>query len=278
MTIKFRLATHIVFVTSVLGFSGCDGGAAPEEYGSIQSALEQCVLQAPAITEVREESPGAVAAGISKIYHVTVRNSNSAGCAPATLTFTPDSFMFFSTVVQPSTISGVSSGSTASFRAVVTSDASLPEGVTNIGFTIISTGPVGGATTVRGSLRYEIDFDNPVGCNRQVPQVEVSPSSPPPVAGGTPVLYHVTVRNVDNRECGPDTFSLSMSFTRFIFPTFGPPLSIGANGSGVIDVTITSAAGGVLPGVHDIGLLVTGERHTLSGGLAGSGNLRYTTL
>jgi hypothetical protein len=92
------------------------------------------------------------------------------------------------------------------------------------------------------------------------------------------VLYHVTVRNVDNRECGPDTFSLSMSFTRFIFPTFGPPLSIGANGSGVIDVTITSAAGGVLPGVHDIGLLVTGERHTLSGGLAGSGNLRYTTL
>jgi len=33
-----------------------------------------------------------------------------------------------------------------------------------------------------------------------------------------------------------------------------------------------------LPGVHDIGLLVTGERHTLSGGLAGSGNLRYTTL
>ena len=79
MTIKFRLATHIVFVTSVLGFSGCDGGAAPEEYGSIQSALEQCVLQAPVITEVREESPGAVAAGISKIYHVTVRNSNSAG-------------------------------------------------------------------------------------------------------------------------------------------------------------------------------------------------------
>ncbi|HEX6765649.1 MAG TPA: hypothetical protein VF103_09235, partial [Polyangiaceae bacterium] len=182
MITKGKFGALVTFVLALFALAACsaDVDDTGEEYGSVRLAAEVCTLGVPVITEVREENPGPVAPGITKIYHVQVRNANSVACAPATITFVPDSFMFFGIVVEPWTISGVASGTTANFRVAVTSDPSLPEGVTDIGFTIIVNNPTTGATTARGSLRYEINLTNPVGCNRQIPQVEVQIVSPTP--------------------------------------------------------------------------------------------------
>jgi hypothetical protein len=277
MTMKIKMAALLTFVVALLGFTGCGGGAdgVDEDYGALQSAQEVCTLAAPVVTEVREENPGPVAAGVTKIYHVQVRNANSTGCAPASLTFIPDSFMFFSIVAQPSTIGGVASGTVANFRVAVTSDQSLPEGVTDIGFTLVANNPTGGATSARGSLRYEIDFDNPVGCNRQLPQVEIATVSPTPVPRGGTINYRVTVRNVDNRECGPDTFSLGFDFIRFFTITVTPStITIPAGGSGTFEVSASSLAEFIGPGVRELGFNVFGQRH-VNAGLIPRAFLRY---
>ena len=95
MTMKAKLAVLATCVFALLGLTGCSGGVDgtdgfEEEYGSVENAQVVCTLAAPVVTEVREENPGPVAAGVTKIYHVQVRNANSTGCAPATLTFIPD--------------------------------------------------------------------------------------------------------------------------------------------------------------------------------------------
>jgi hypothetical protein len=260
-----------------LGFTACGGGveSVDEDYRSQQSALEVCTLASPVVTEVREETLGPVAAGMTKIYHVQVRNANSTACAPATLTFVPDSFMFFSIVPQPQTIAGVASGTTANFRVAVTSDPSLPEGVTDIGFTIVANNPSGGATTTRGSLRYEIDFDNPVGCNRQLPQAEVQIVSPTPVARGGTINYRVTLRNVDNRECGPDSFAIGFDFARFFALGVNPTsMTINAGSSASFAVTVSSDPTFIGPGVYQLGFNVFGQRH-VNAGLVTHGFLRY---
>jgi hypothetical protein len=280
MTMKAKLAVLATCVFALLGLTGCSGGVDgtdgfEEEYGSVENAQVVCTLAAPVVTEVREENPGPVAAGVTKIYHVQVRNANSTGCAPATLTFIPDSFMFFSIQVQPQTIAGVSSGSTASFRVAVTSDQSLPEGVTDIGFTVVANNPTGGATSVRGSLRYEIDFDNPTGCNRQLPQIEIAIVSPTPVPRGGTINYNVTVRNVDNRECGPDTFSLGFDFARFFSIGVTPTqITIPAGSSATFAVTVSSEPTFIGPGVHQLPFNVFGQRH-VNAGLIARGSLRY---
>lgn len=272
MTMRARLAGLGGFL-ALLGLSGC-GGAVEEDYGSLQSPVQACTLAAPAINEVRAENPGPVAAGITKIYHVQVRNSNSAGCAPASLTFIPDSFTFFGIAAQPQTISGVASGTAANFRVAVTSDPSLPEGATDIGFTLVANSATG-ATSARGSLRYEIDFDNPIGCNRQAPQVQVQTVSAPIVPRGGTINYRVTVRNVDNRECGPDIFSVGFDLARsFALGVTPNTIAIPPSGSATFDVTASSQPIFIGPGVYQLGFNVYGDRR-VSAGLIGHGSLRY---
>jgi hypothetical protein len=266
---RFRNSVSVLaLVSCVAGLAGCSGVGADESFESVSRSVESCVLGNPQIVEIREELPGPVAAGVTKIYHVTVRNMNSAACGPSTVSFTPDAFMFFSIVPQPSSIGGVAPGATASFRVEVTSDPSVAEGVYNLGFTLISN--PGGST--RGSLTYEVDFDNPTGCNRQAPQFSVSPASPAPVPAGTAITYQVTIRNVDNRECGPDTFTLIFDFFRFFSIVSSGPVTIPAGGSGVVTVTVTSDPNMVGPGIRDIGFVVFGQRH---GSLQNRGFLRY---
>jgi hypothetical protein len=275
MTNKGKLGTLGTSFVALLGFTACGGGidGVDEEYDSVQSAATVCTLAAPVITEVREENPGPVAAGITKIYHVQARNANSTSCAPASLTFIPDSFMFFSIAVQPQTIGGVASGTVANFRVAVTSDQSLPEGVTNIGFTLVSNNPAGGATTARGSLRYEIDFDNPVGCNRQTPQVQVTTLPPTFVPRGGTINYRVTVRNVDNRECGPDTFAIGFDFARnFALGVSPTSATIPPSGGFTFDVTASSDPIFIGPGVYNLGFNAFSDHHP---GQVGHGTLRY---
>jgi hypothetical protein len=265
---RFRNSLSVLALASLFGgLVGCGTGDA-EELESVSRAVESCVVSSPQIVEIREERPGPVAAGITKVYHVTVRNTNSGACGPSTISFVPDAFMFFNIVAQPSSVGGVAPGATASFRVEVTSDASVAEGVYNLGFTVVSN--PGGST--RGSLTYEVDFDNPTGCNRQAPQFSVSPASPAPVPAGTTITYQVTIRNVDNRECGPDTFTLIVDFFRFFSISTSGPVTIPAGGSGVITVTVTSDPNMVGPGIRDIGFVVFGQRH---GGLTNRGFLRY---
>jgi hypothetical protein len=224
-----------VLAMSSLQLLACGGPHDEDDLVQVRSAVEACVFGAPVITEIREETPGPVAPGISKIYFVTVRNGNSAGCGPSTLTFVADSFQFFSVVAQPSSVGGVAAGATTTFRVTVTSDPSVPEGTTNIGFTVVAN-PGGGS--VRGALVYTVSLTNPVGCNRQPPAVSVDSfekSAPPQ----TPVVFHVTVRNVDNRECGADTFSLSPFSLHFVSVTANGPFVIAPQGSAVFDLTIT---------------------------------------
>jgi hypothetical protein len=277
MIMKGKLGALATFVLALFTLVACSSGVdeTGEEVGSVRLGQEVCTLAPPVITEVREENPGPVAAGITKIYHVQVRNANSTACAPATLTFVPDNFMFFGIDVQPRTIAGVASGTVANFRVAVTSDPSLPEGVTNIGFTIVVNNPTGGATTARGSLRYEIDFDNPVGCNRQIPQAEVAIVSPTPVPLGGTINYRVTVRNVDNRECGPDTFFIGTQNPRFFSIATTPlQLTIPAGSSGTFNTSVTSQAGCPIgPGVQNLVIFIFGQRH--QGNLVGQGTLRF---
>ena len=277
MKMKAKLAALAAFVVALLAFTACGGAVegVDEDYGSTESAQVVCTLAPPVVTEVREENPGPVAAGVTKIYHVQVRNANSTGCAPASLTFIPDSFMFFSIAVQPQTIGGVGSGSVANFRVAVTSNDTLPEGVTEVGFTVVANNPTGGATNVRGSLRYEIDFDNPVGCNRQLPQIEVQTVSPTPVPRGGTINYRVTVRNVDNRECGPDSFAIGFDFARFFALGVTPTsITIPAGSSATFAVTASSDPIFIGPGVFQLPFRVFGQRH-VNAGLIASGFLRY---
>lgn len=266
---RFRNSFSVLALVSWLGsLAGCGVVETEEPLQSMSGALESCVLRNPEIVEIREERPGPVAAGVTKVYHVTIRNTNSGPCGPSTVSFTPDAFMFFSIVAQPSSIGGVAPGATASFRVEARSDPSVAEGVYNLGFTAVSN--PGGNT--RGSLTYEVDFDNPTGCNRQAPQFSVSPASPAPVPAGTTVTYQVTIRNVDNPECGPDTFVLILDFVRFFSISTSGSVTVPAGGSGVVTVTVTSDPSMVGPGIRDIGFVVFGQRH---GSLQNRGFLRY---
>src|SRR3982751_6033510 len=114
----------VAMVASSFALGAC-GTEADDPIITTRSAVGTCVFGAPVIVETREETPGPVAPGISKVYFVTARNTNSAACGPAQLFFTPDSFMFFRTEVQPTSVSGVGSGATAQFRLVVTSAPSV---------------------------------------------------------------------------------------------------------------------------------------------------------
>jgi hypothetical protein len=253
-----------------LGLPACGDGTAGQEVGSIQSALDQCVFGAPVVTETREETPGAVAPGISKIYFVTVRNGNSAGCGPATASFVADSFQFFSVVAQPSSIGGIASGATATFRVTVTSDPSVAVGTYNIGFTVVSNP---GGSSVRGSLTYQVTLDNPTGCNRQRVAISIDNPAPPPVPPQTAVVYHITARNVDNRECGPDLIFLSAASFHFVSISSNGPFTIAPQRSAVFDLTI-QASDLFGPGsVIDENFVVAGQQH--GGNLASTGTVRY---
>jgi len=154
MSMKIRIPAIIAFVVGTSTFGGCgnENSSIDDDITVVRGALEPCVPGTPVIVETREETPGPVAPGISKVYFVVVRNTDSATCGPASVTFTPDSFHFFSTVVQPSTVGGVGPGSTVQFRLVVTSDPSVGATTTVIGFTIIKNSSA--TATTRGSVTY----------------------------------------------------------------------------------------------------------------------------
>lgn len=260
---KLSIATLVAPVLFACGEAGMD-----EHYDTTQDLLEQCVTASPVITEIREELAGPVAPGVSKTYFVVVRNASSAACAPATLSFIPDAFQFFGASAQPSSIQGVAPGATATFRVQVTSDPSVQEGVYDIGFTVV--GQPGG-TSVRGSLPYEVDLDNPTGCNRQPPQISVTPSSPAAVPAGTVQNYTVTLRNIDNPQCGSEVFSvIPDSFRLFSLSTSGP-VTIPAGGSATVTLSASSASQ-VTAGTYALGFTVVGNRH---GSLTSRGSVSY---
>jgi len=232
-----KVSMVVAVVIASLGLGGaCGTGETDDVTTTVQGAVGTCVFGAPVIVETREETPGPVAPGISKIYFVTARNTNSAACAPAQLFFTPDAFHLFRTEVQPASVSGVGPGSTAQFRLVVTSDPSVAEGTTSIGFTITATG--GGS--VRGAVNYTVSLDNPTGCNRQRVALSFN-ANPPAVPPQTAVTYKVTARNVDNVQCGPDTFFLSPFALHFVTVTANGPFVIPPQGSATFDLTIQAS-------------------------------------
>jgi hypothetical protein len=201
----------LAVVAASLGLAACGTGETDDAITTLQSAVDTCVFGAPVIVEAREETPGQ-------------------------LFFTPDAFMFFRTQVQPTSVSGVASGATAQFRFVVTSDPSVPEGSTSIGFTVIATG----GNFVRGAVTYTVSLDNPTGCNRQRVALSFN-ANPPAVPPQTAVVYKVTARNVDNRECGQDTFFLSPFSLHFVSVTTNGPFVIPPQGSATFDLTIQAS-------------------------------------
>ena len=74
-----KVSMAVAVVVSSLGLGGaCGTGETDDVTTTVQAAVETCVFGAPVIVETREETPGPVAPGISKVYFVTVRNTNSA--------------------------------------------------------------------------------------------------------------------------------------------------------------------------------------------------------
>ena len=243
MSRKLFAPAIVAFITAALGLGACgnDNSGGGDDVAVVRSALDPCVPGTPVIVETREETPGPVAPGISKVYFIVVRNTDSATCGPASVTFTPDSFHFFSTVVQPNTAGGVGPGATVQFRLTVTSDPSVGAATTVIGFTIIKNSSA--TATTRGSVNYVTTFDNPTGCNRQRLAIAVDNRDPPPVPQGTVVTYKVTVRNVDNRECGLDTFTLTPAPpSRFENVTTDGPFGIFPQGSATFTLTVQAVA------------------------------------
>jgi hypothetical protein len=268
MISKFTFMRAALLVSAMV-VAACSGEGAGEKVTSSENALETCTFQTPVITEIRAEQPGAVAPGVRKIYHVTVRSTNSAACGPVTFTFVPDSFHFFTISAQPSSVAGVGADGSASFRVEVTSDPSVAVGVYDLGFTIVGTP---GGESVRGSLTYEVTLDNPTGCSRQAPQLSVTPASPAPVPAGTAQTYQVSVRNLDNPECGTDTFSLIPdSFHLFSLVSNGP-FPIASQGSALFTVTANSDAS-VTTGTFALGFTVVGSHH---GSLTNRGAVQYS--
>ena len=262
---RFPIVAPLLFLS--FAAAGCGDAQVGEDVSRQRSALQECALGDPEVVEVRQENAGAVAPGTSKIYFVTVRNTSSQSCAPATVSFVPDAFMFFSASAQPNSVGGVSSGATAQFRVEVDSDPSVEEGLYDIGFTIVSS--PGGSTT--GALEYEVDLSDPFQCNRQRPQFSVQPSTAQPVPPGTPQTYRVNVRNIDSPQCGPDTFEIAAEDVEGFEVQGGGAAAIPPNGSADFELVVTSDAE-LAPGVYDIGFTVEGSRH---GELTNSGNLRY---
>jgi len=261
---------------AAIGISAC-GNTGPEggdDISVVRGALDACVSAAPVVVETREETPGPVAPGISKVYFVTVRNADSATCGPATVTFTPDSFHFFSVTVQPNNVGGVAPGSTVQFRVVVTSDPSVGAATTVIGFTIIKSSSA--TATTRGSVTYVTTFDNPTGCNRQRPAIAVDNRDPAPVPQGTVVPYKVTVRNVDNSQCGQDTFTLTPAPpARFETVTTDGPFCIVPQGSATFTLTVQAVA--VPPGSPLTQCFTVGGAHHTTADLTATDCVRYRT-
>jgi hypothetical protein len=276
MSMKIRIPAIIAFVVGTSTFGGCgnENSSIDDDITVVRGALEPCVPGTPVIVETREETPGPVAPGISKVYFVVVRNTDSATCGPASVTFTPDSFHFFSTVVQPSTVGGVGPGSTVQFRLVVTSDPSVGATTTVIGFTIIKNSSA--TATTRGSVTYVTTFDNPNGCNRQRPAIAVDNRDPAPVPQGTAVNYRVTVRNVDNRECGLDTFTLTPAPpVRFETVTTDGPFGIVPQGSATFTLTVQAVA--VPPGSPLTQCFTVSGQHHTTADLTATDCVRYRT-
>ena len=276
MTKQLHAPAIITLLASALcaGACGNESPGAGDDISVVRSALDPCVPGTPVIVETREETPGPVAPGISKIYFVVVRNTDSATCGPASVTFTPDSFHFFSTVVQPNTVNGVGPGSTVQFRLTVTSDPGVGATTTEIGFTIIKTSSA--TATTRGSVTYVTTFDNPTGCNRQRPAIAVDNRDPPPVPQGTVVTYKVTVRNVDNRECGQDTFTLTPAPpNRFENVTTDGPFVIFPQASATFTLTVQAVA--VPPGSPLTQCFSVSGQHHATADLTATDCVRYRT-
>jgi hypothetical protein len=268
---KIEISTMMLLISS-LGLGACTG--AGDDVGVVQSAVDQCVFGAPVVTQTTEETPGPVAPGISKVYFVTVQNTNSSACGPATLNFVPDSFHLFSIVAQPSSAGGVASGATTQFRVTVTSDPSVAVGSYAIGFTVVS---LPGGTSVRGSLTYVATLDNPTGCNRQRVAIAIDNAQPPPLPPSVPnpvVTYHVTARNIDNPQCGSDTFHLSPCSLHFFSVLTDGPFTIAPQGSATFTLTIQAAdffgSGTDVTECFD----VFGDHH-VTPDLRTTGNVRY---
>jgi hypothetical protein len=276
MAKKLHAPAIITLLASALcaGACGNESPGAGDDISVVRSALDPCVPGTPVIVETREETPGPVAPGISKVYFVVVRNTDSATCGPASVTFTPDSFHFFSTVVQPSTVAGVGPGSTVQFRLTVTSDPGVGATTTEIGFTIIKNSSA--TATTRGSVTYVTTFDNPTGCNRQRPAIAVDNRDPPPVPQGTVVTYKVTVRNVDNRECGQDTFTLTPAPpNRFENVTTDGPFVIFPQASATFTLTVQAVA--VPPGSPLTQCFTVSGQHHATADLTATDCVRYRT-
>jgi predicted small secreted protein len=258
-----------ILAVAAFGISACDNTAADagDDTSVVRGAIDACVSAAPVVIETREETPGPVAPGISKIYFVTVRNADSATCGPATVTFSPDSFHFFSVTAQPNNVGGVAPGATVQFRVTVTSDPSVGATTTVVGFTIIKSSSTNTATA-RGSVTYVTTFDNPTGCNRH--------RDPAPVPQGTVVTYKVTVRNVDNSQCGLDTFTLTPTPpNRFENVTTDGPFGIAPQGSATFTFTVQAVA--LPPGSPLTQCFTVSGAHHTTADLTATDCVRYRT-
>ena len=271
METRFRKGVFGLLSVACVGLAGCGGRPPADEIASVESALAACVPGAPVVTSISEETPGAVAPGISKIYFVGVRNGDSATCAPATLTFVPDSFHLFTVVAQPSSIGGAAPGTTGQFRVTVTSDPSVAVGTYSIGFTLVS---LPGGTSTRGALTYVVTLDNPTGCNRQPAAIAIDNAQPPPVPPpGSPVSYRITIRNVDNAACGPDSFSI-LPFSLHLFAvTVDGPFTIAPQGSATFTLTLSPQVALGSGFTLTEGFSVLGQRHL--GNLVVNGSVLY---
>jgi hypothetical protein len=276
---KLRVSAIAPFAAIALSLSlgACANDASSgggDDITVVRGALDPCIPGTPVIVSTTEETPGPVAPGISKVYFVVVRNTDSATCGPATVTFTPDSFHLFSTVVQPNSVGGVGPGSTVQFRFTVTSDPSVGATTTVVGFTIIKNSSA--TATTRGSVTYVTTFDNPTGCNRQRPAIAVDNRDPAPVPQGTVVTYKVTVRNVDNRECGLDTFTLTPDPpNRFETVTTDGPFGIVPQGSATFTLTVQAVA--VPPGSPLTQCFTVSGAHHPAPNLTATDCVRYRT-
>src|SRR5262249_28548495 len=99
------------------------------------------------------------------------------------------------------------------------------------------------------------------------------PFLPAAVPAGTQVNYRVTVRNVDNAECGLDTFTFVPSSSHFFsFGATNGPLLIAPSGSATFDVFVNSAVGPVMPGTFTFPFTIVGAHH---GAVTGQSSVTY---
>lgn len=168
------------------------------------SSTSGCIKSTPSISLTPSTSP-AVPAGGTTTFNYSVSNNNSTGCSPAdfTLSFaSPSDQNYLSPQADPSDISALPSGSTATGRVTVSVSAQAAASTPSFNSTVAQVG-----TSLNRVTTNFVNITGTNGCTFSTPLVQVTPEGAQTV-NGVGLNFTVKVTNQDSAQCASSRFIL----------------------------------------------------------------------